>query len=390
MAGALGLFWHLGRHLEGRQVLASLVPDQPETDEPKHAHDRAGDAATAESAAARALALQAVSLVNRPRGCLVPPHPHCAQAAAESLALFDDLGDSWHGALSRVLLAVEGVTGADPDRTQALLAAAEEQFQRDGDPWGPAVIGFVRMETAAKTGDLEGTIRIGHATATAFRHLDDSWGLSATLYHLGWALRQFGRYDQAARVLEEAIDVARRAGLWNTTQWALADLAVGKVHLGDPAAARALFDEARAASLEVGDGAGEVLADYGYGLLAHVEDRWTDARRHYEAAARGFIGLGTPVPQGVAVAGLARCDEAEGDLAGAQERFDEALTLGRRLGEPGVTASALEGLARLASARGEQHSAAQLFEEAADIRRRFHRPAPPFELQVLEATVALH
>ena len=131
------------------------------------------------------------------------------------------------------------------------------------------------METAIKTGDAEAAVRIGRTTAAAFRQLDDSWGLSATLYHLGWGLRQFGRYDEAARVLEEAIDVARGAGLWNTAQWALADLAIEKVHLGDHDAARRLFDEAAAASREVGDGAGEVLAGYGYGLLAHVEGTGT-------------------------------------------------------------------------------------------------------------------
>ena len=203
MAGSLGMFWHLGRHLEGRQVLSRLLADDEG------------------SPPARALALQAASMAERPRGCLVHPSPRCAEAAAESLTLFEEVGDAWHAALSRVLLAVEGVTGAEPERSQALLAAAEEQFNRDGDPWGPAVIGFVRMETATKTGDLDTAVRIGRATSVAFRQLGDSWGLSATLYHLGWGLRQFGRYEEGARVLEEAIDVARGAGLWNTAQWAL-------------------------------------------------------------------------------------------------------------------------------------------------------------------------
>ena len=361
MAGSLGMFWHLGRHLEGRQVLSRLVAG----------HDG--------SPAARALALQAVSIVERPRGCLVHPSPRCAEAAAESLALFEQLGDAWHAALSRVLLAVEGVTGAEPERSQALLAVAEEQFNRDGDPWGPAVIGFVRLETALKTGDVDTAVRVGRTTAAAFRQLDDFWGLSAILYHLGWGLRQFGRYDEGARVLEEAIDVARSAGLWNTAQWALADLAIGKMHVGERDTARRLFDEAASASREVGDGAGEVLAGYGYGLLAHVDGDWDLARRHYAVAVDGFIDLGTPVWEGIALAGLGRCDEADGDTAAAESRYQEALELGRRLGEPAVTATALEGLARLAVAAGDRAAASARFVEAAVIRERFHRPAPPHE-----------
>ena len=361
MAGSLGMFWHLGRHLEGRQVLSRLV------------------AGPAGSPAARALALQAVSIVERPRGCLVHPHPRCAEAASESLALFEGLGDTWHAALSRVLLAVEGVTGADPERSQALLAAAEQQFDRDGDPWGPAVIGFVRMETAVKTGDVDTAIRLGRSTAAAFRQLDDAWGLSATLYHLGWGLRQFGLFADAAPALEEAIDVARGAGLWNTAQWALADLAIEKVHLGAHDIVRELFDEAAAASREIGDGAGEVLAGYGYGLLAHVTGDWADARRHYATARDAFIDLGTPVYEGIVLAGLGRCDEAAGDTAAARARYEEALEVGRRLGEPSVTASALEGLARLGAAEGDRATAAARLAEAADLRERFHRPAPPHE-----------
>ncbi|MCY7401768.1 MAG: winged helix-turn-helix domain-containing protein [Nocardioides sp.] len=361
MAGSLGMFWHLGRHLEGRHVLSGLVAE----------HDG--------SPAARALALQAVSIVERPRGCLVHPSPRCAEAAAESLALFEELGDGWHAALSRVLLAVEGVTGAEQERSQELLAAAEEQFLRDGDPWGPAVIGFVRMETAIKTGDVDTAVRLGRTTAAAFRQLEDSWGLSATLYHLGWGLRQFGRFGEGARALEEAIDVARGAGLWNTAQWALADLAIEKVHVGENDIARRLFDEAASASREVGDGAGEVLAGYGYGFLAHVDGAWDEAQRHYADAVNGFIDLGTPVLEGVALAGLGRCHEAAGDTAAAEARYREALHLGRRLGEPSVTASALEGLARLSFAAGDRAAASAHLIEATDTRERFHRPAPPHE-----------
>jgi predicted ATPase/DNA-binding SARP family transcriptional activator len=369
MAGSLGMFWHLGRHVEGRQVLSRLVAR----------HNG--------SPAARALALQAVSIVERPRGCLVHPSPRCAETAEESLALFEQLGDAWHAALSRVLLAVEGVTGAEPERSQALLATAEEQFTLDGDPWGPAVIGFVRMETATKAGDAETAVRLGHTTAATFRQLDDSWGLSATLYHLGWGLRQFGRFEEGARALEEAIDVARGAGLWNTAQWALADLAIGKVHVGDVDAARQLFDEAASASSEVGDGAGEVLAEYGYGLLAHVDGSWDQARRHYATALDGFVHLGTPVWEGIALAGLGRCDEADGDTAVALARYQEALELGRRLGEPSVTASALEGFARLALVAGDPATATARFVEATGIRERFHRPAPPHECEDLKNLV---
>jgi tetratricopeptide (TPR) repeat protein len=370
MAGNLGLFWHLGRHLEGRDVLTRLLES-----------DRG-------SAGARARALQAVSLVERPRACLVHPHPRCAETAEESLAIFEELGDSSRAALSRVLLAVEGVTGAHRERSEALLAQAHAQFVRDGDDWGEGVIGFVRMETALKTGDEAGAVPIGRATAATFRRLDDPWGLSAILYHLGWGLRQFGRYEEGSRVLEEAIDVAAGAGLHNTVQWALADLAVAQLHLGNTETARELFDRAGAASEHVGDGAGTVLAGYGHGLIAQVTGDWQEARGRFAVAERGFHSLGTPVPVGLAAAGLARCDEAEGEVPSARERYADVLAVGRRVGEPGLTSTALEGLGRLAAQGGDLHEAHRLISEASELRRSSARPAPPHERRDLEAVRA--
>jgi predicted ATPase/DNA-binding SARP family transcriptional activator len=359
MAGALGLFWHLGRHLEGRDVLQRLL-ELGGTEE------------------ARARALQAVSIVERPRACLVHPSPLCAETAEESLAIFEARGDQTRAALSRVLLAVEGVTGAHAARSQALLAQAEQQFVEDGDDWGLGVIGFVRMETALKTGDLETAIRVGRVAAARFRQLDDYWGLSAILYHLGWGLRQFGRNEDGARDLEEAIDVAASAGLFNTVQWALADLALVQLNLGRPEVARDLFDRADAASKQVGDGAGTVLAAYGHGLLALQDGDVDEAEQLLVRAREGFVTLKTPVWEGWALVTQARCVELRGEASTAGELYESARQMGLRSGEPGLTASALEGLAR-AAATDHPDQAGPLEEEAADVRERLGRPRPGYQ-----------
>src|SRR4029079_12290205 len=98
LAGALGLFWHLGRRVEGREIL-------------RHVADMPGG-----STVARARALQAISIVERPRACLVHPSPRCAETATASLDLFTELNDEHRAALSRVLLAVELLDGSDPQR----------------------------------------------------------------------------------------------------------------------------------------------------------------------------------------------------------------------------------------------------------------------------------
>jgi predicted ATPase/DNA-binding SARP family transcriptional activator len=359
MAGALGLFWHLGRHLEGRDVLQGLL--------------KLGG-----NEEARARALQAVSIVERPRACLVHPSPLCAQTAEDSLAIFEAWGDQSRAALSKVLLAVEGVTGAQPERSQTLLTEAEQRFVADGDEWGLGVIGFVRMETALKTGDLDTAIKVGRAAAARFRQLDDFWGLSAILYHLGWGLRQFGRNDEGAHDLEEAIDVAASAGLYNTVQWAFADLALVHLNLGRRDLARELFERADAASKQVGDGAGTILAHYGHGLLALDGGDVEEAEQLFARAREGFSLLKTPVWEGWAVVTQARCVEVRGDTSHAGELYATAHQMGLRSGEPGLTASALEGLAR--TALSENPERAYEFErEAAEVRERLGRPRPGYQ-----------
>jgi tetratricopeptide (TPR) repeat protein len=244
------------------------------------------------------------------------------------------------------------------------------------------------METALKAGHQDLAIPTGRAAAAAFRELDDPWGLSAILYHLGWGLRQFGRYPEAARTLEEAIDVATSAGLYNTVQWALADLGVTHLHQGHPEQARDMFSRASAASEHIGDGAGTVLAGYGYGLMAQTTGDWPTARRLYTDAHQGFRTLGTPVPQGLALAGLARCDEADGRLDTAQDGYQHVLGLSHQVGEPSLTATALEGLARLAWANGKAEEAQGLLAQAADVRADRARPAPPHERRDLAALMS--
>jgi predicted ATPase/DNA-binding SARP family transcriptional activator len=367
MAGSLGLFWHLGRHVEGRDVLRRIL------------------AAGGGSPSARARALQAVSLVERPRACLVHPSPLCAQTARESLALFELVGDQQRAALSKVLLAVQGVDGSAPAESEQLLREADAEFARQGDGWGQAVIAFVRMESFLKAGDESRALATGRVAVTAFRALDDPWGLSAVLYHLGWGLRQFGRYAEAVPVLEEAIEVSEAAALYNTAQWARADLGVTYLHLGQLEGAEACFDRAGAASDEVGDGAGEVLAAYGRGVMARVTGRWSTARPLLERAVAGFQVLGTPVAEAYALAGLARCDEQDGLYEAARERYQQALSTGSAAGEPALRAAALEGMARLAVAQGDDTGGRRLVEQARSVREEGGRPPTPYERADLES-----
>lgn len=361
LAGSLALFWHLGRHVEGREVLSNLV------------------ATPGASRQARARALQAVSIVERPRACLVHPSPRCAETARESLELFEAEGDAHRAALSKVLLAVELLDGSDPDRLALLLAEAEDRFAAEADDWGHAVIAFVRLQNFIRRGDEPRSRAMGRTASEAFRRLDDAWGLSAVLYHLGWGLKEFGRYAEAVPVLEQAIEVSSSAGVFNTAQWALSDLGVALLALGQREAASRAFDRAASASEEVGDAAGVILAGLGRAQIAQIDGDAQAARAPFEEAVRGLTRLGTPLWAGHALAGVAWCDWRDGLLEEAAERYGQVHAAGETYGEPTLLATGLEGLARVAVAREDGEDAAARLSEAADVRRVMARPAPPHE-----------
>jgi tetratricopeptide (TPR) repeat protein len=315
---------------------------------------------------------------------LVHPSPRCAETAAESLDLFLAAGEEGRAALSRVLLAVEFLDGSAPDRFDELLAAAEDQFDASDDAWGHAVVAFVRLQHFLLRGDRLRARTAGRAARDAFSALDDLWGLSAVLYHLGWGLREFGDYAESVAVLEEAIEVAESAGLTNTAQWAIGDLGLALLYLGENDAAEACFGRARAVSTDIGDAAGEVLADYGLAVRARMKGGAEAARPLYTRALDGFRRLGTAVYTAHAGAGLAWCDLEQKRVDSAAERYAELREVGESLAEHVLVAIALEGQARVEALQGDPDRSAGLLSEAAALRSAVGRPAAPPEQTQLD------
>ena len=129
-----------------------------------------------------------------------------------------------------------------------------------------------------------------------------------------------------------------------------------------------------------------MLATYGYGLLARVSGDRAQARARYGAALAGFEELGTPVPAGLALAGLARCDELDELPEVARNRYEQVRGIGDTAGEPHLVAAGLEGLARLAGRTDSDvvpmaalDEARALLAQADQVRERGGRPRAPYE-----------
>jgi hypothetical protein len=171
----------------------------------------------------------------------------------------------------------------------------------------------------------------------------------------------------------------------NTAQWAVGDLGMALLYLGETTAAAQRFAQARAASDETGDGAGQILASLGDAVMHRIRGDAVAARAAFEDAEYGLRRLGTPLWAGQALAGLAWCDWHDASYDVALERYRAVLRVGAAWGEPTLTAGGLEGLARVAAATGDRAVAVEHLARAAEVRRRTSRPAPPHERAELVA-----
>lgn len=362
LAASLGWYWYVGRQVDGRTELSSMLAATPSA--PDHV---------------RARALQALSLSLRPGGCIVHAHTAAADAAHASAVLFDRVGDRSRAALSRLLLAVEGVDGGDVPAHLDAVAAARHVLDVEQDRWGVALADFVEMEIRLHQVDVAEALEIGRRAAAGFDALGDPWGRSAVRLHLGIGLRLAGDLEHAVLVLGDAVRISRDTSLDNNLARSLQELGDAVLGRGQFEEAASWFDEAGAVAEELGDGLLQALVLAGRGDLARLREDPTTAHAHYLRAQASLVEVEGPrgVVRAVLGAAAASLDVADTSTAGRQ--LETASMVMEKLNDAGLGASVLEQRARLAAALGNPEAVAGLLGEADVLRMAHSRPRTALE-----------
>jgi len=368
LAGALGWYWYVGRQVDGRRELTAVLRSAPDG-----------------AAGPRARVLQALSLALRPAGCIVHPSGEAADAARRSLELFTAAGDRRRAAISRLLVAVEGVGGSDVAGNLREVETARAALRALDDAWGQALADFVEMEIRLRNGDDDRVLPLGAAAARAFEALGDDWGRSAVPMHLGAGLRLAGRARQAVDVLHRALAVCRAARLENNVARVCAELGGAGADVGDLAEAERWFAECERVSRGLGNETMLTLAWLGYGTLARLRGEPAEARRRFADAFEVASRVGVAPQAATALTGLAAAQLDDGDAAGATASLDRAAGVLGDGGEAAVRAALLEQKARLARAGGDGPGAEALVAEATSLREASSRPRTSLERRDVEA-----
>jgi predicted ATPase/DNA-binding SARP family transcriptional activator len=371
LAAALGWYWYVGRQIDGRRELGAML-----------------DAVSKGSAIGRARVLQALSLALRPAGCIVHPSSEAAEAARQSLSLFTGTEDRSHAAISRLLLAVEGVAGGDVARWLGEVEAARAALRDEGDRWGEALADFVEMEILLRNGADERALSLGESAARAFEELGDDWGRSAVPMHLGAGLRLVGRPRDAVAVLNRALQVCRAAGLENNVARVYAELGGAAADVGDAAEAERWYAECERVARSLANDTMLTLAWLGHGMVARLRRDAAGACKWFGDALEVTTQAGVVTQAVVAMAGLAAAQLDAGEVAEAAATLARAAHAAGEVGEAGVRAAVLEQRARLALARSHDSEAAALLAEAESLRQAARRPPSALQTRDVEEAAA--
>jgi predicted ATPase len=210
LATAMVWFWQYGVRYEGDAALSALL-DLPGGSPP-----------------ARALALQGVALLH-----VYYPTPRSRAAARESLAIFEELGDEHGAALSRLTIAWEGQYGGDLDQARDLLARAWAVLGPEAAPGMLAVLHYLAASLDLRASAFEASIHEWERALELFREGQNRLMESAVLAHLGIALRETGRGQDAVAVLRRAVDLVQDGATPHGLAFALVHLAHTQLDLGE-------------------------------------------------------------------------------------------------------------------------------------------------------------
>ncbi|HKG11515.1 MAG TPA: tetratricopeptide repeat protein [Gaiellaceae bacterium] len=203
----------------------------------------------------------------------------------------------------------------------------------------------------------------------------------------GLAQRQ-GRLQEAERFIIEALELYRREADEEGLQSSLNNLAALEVSLGDPARARAAFEESIDLAQRRGDHWGVALIASNLGYLELTLDDVNAAERHLRASLGLLRGLGASEETAIPLQNLGFVALKRGDLAEARSMFEESRELSDRVGWQEGVNYALEGLAAVLAREGRPEEAAEALGAAERLRRETGVSLEPFERALNAETAA--
>jgi predicted ATPase/class 3 adenylate cyclase len=279
-----------------------------------------------------------------------------------ALRLASRLSSFWrlHGYLGEGRSWLERALALDPLADPDLIAYAE---------WGLGRL-------CSDLGDLSAAARHFQSCVELRRQLGDMAGLAQGLSELAVVALNLRTYDEAQKLGEEALQVAREHGYVRVTGRALYDLAMIAREQGDYVRACELFEESMAIGRSLDDLVLMAFVALGLGITHLLSERYEGARARLDEAQDLYERLGDRFGLAVVATEMAHLARARGDNDRAIILFGQALGNSITIGASELVVQCVELLAISAAERNDPMLALQLF-GAAQTARESLGVSPP-------------
>ena len=283
----------------------------------------------------------------------------------EARAMAEAVGDD--STLARSLMMIGWVQLlADPAGSRAMSTSAREVAQRCGDDWA-LITSVVNL---AYTHLLRCEFEDGERLLDELQPLSDEHGyLELRAWHwLGKTTRPYyaADVDQVRKFGDRALTASRAVGEPSTEALAQCLLAGLEVMGGDPHAAIARLQPARAHMVSAGAGLGLGQLEPYLAIARATIGEIDEAREALEMLVATGMDFGFLLSN--AVVGLAEILRVDGQAVASEARAKQALAIAERIGNPPTIALAKEICGRLAAGREEWSEAESLLHDALAVR----------------------
>jgi len=224
-------------------------------------------------------------------------------------------------------------------RTSRARAVAEgragaELARRAGDPRLEANCLHGVGNSLAQSGHLPAAARALADVVDRLRRLGDRAGLASALQWAGFVALSRDRFDEAQRLLGQAILEAEASGNRSALAWSLLDLARVSIVFADPASARSQTHRALEQMRAIGDEWGVTNALGFEGQLAELAGDMARARAVFAELASRATADGDPALESDMATRLASLATREGDWDEAGRLLDRSRAALVRAGRP--------------------------------------------------------
>jgi tetratricopeptide (TPR) repeat protein len=265
-----------------------------------------------------------------------------------------------------ILPALLAVFGNDDQAALRRLAADRDH----PDPWTAALSHLLAGFLQVNLGEAEAAEREFDQALARFRDLGERWGAGQAMVARADLAATRGHHRQAMATLEEALEALTGLGDREDVSQILIRRAGEHARAGQLAEAEADLAAADRLAHEVGAEDQKLHVRLTQADMYRWQGRLEEARALLDGAIAAYRRGGFPVEQihAVALVALGHIDVAEGDLAGARDRHDQALRAALATRDRPVVARVAGLAAAIALAGGDPGRAAELLGMAETLR----------------------